>query len=137
MRNIILTVCAVFVFTGCVSSNSNYAVPKNVNLVTQDIQGTWTGNAKQFNNNTEWSVKVNIVDGKYTISYPSLNCGGVLTLLKSTKTQVTFREKITYGKLKCVDNGIATIKLTSSNTSEYKWYYNNGKHGASGFLEKR
>ncbi|KAB7882010.1 hypothetical protein GA417_13725, partial [Poseidonibacter ostreae] len=102
MRNIILTVCAVFVFTGCVSSNSNYAVPKNVNLVTQDIQGTWTGNAKQFNNNTEWSVKVNIVDGKYTISYPSLNCGGVLTLLKSTKTQVNFREKITYGKLKCV-----------------------------------
>lgn len=137
MRNILFSACAVFIFTGCVSSSSNYEVPKNVKLVTQNIQGTWTGNARQFNNNTAWSVKVNIIDGKYTISYPSLNCGGVLTLLKSTKTQANFKEKITYGKLQCVDNGIATIKVTSSNTSEYKWYYKNGKHGASGFLEKR
>ena len=137
MKNIIITACAIIALTGCTSSKTNYTSTKNVNLVTENIKGTWIGKAKQFNNNTIWSVNVNIENNKYTVSYPSLNCGGVLTLLDSTKTQAKFRENITYGKSKCVDNGILTLDITSANNVDYKWYYSSGKFGALGLMQKR
>ncbi|APW66018.1 hypothetical protein LPB137_09210 [Poseidonibacter parvus] len=137
MKNIIIVVSAIIALTGCASSKTNYISTKNVNLVTKNIQGTWTGKAKQFNNNVTWSVKVNIENNNYTVSYPSLNCGGILTLLDSSKTQVKFRENITYGRSKCVDNGILTLSTTSNNNAEYKWYYENGKFGALGLMTKK
>ena len=60
MKNIIIAASAIITLTGCTSSKTNYISTKNVNLVTKNIQGTWIGKAKQFNNNVTWSVKVNI-----------------------------------------------------------------------------
>lgn len=137
MKNIIIGACAVIALTGCTSLKYNYTPTKNVNLVTENIQGTWIGKAKQFNNNSTWSVNVNIENNNYTVSYPSLSCGGVLTLLNSTKTQAKFRENITYGKSKCVDNGILILAIKSNNKADYKWYYKSGKFGASGLIQKR
>jgi hypothetical protein len=56
---------------------------------------------------------MHITQGGATIDYPSLSCGGSLTLLSNSGTSAQFHEHITYGN--CVDGG--AIASTSSTVS--------------------
>jgi hypothetical protein len=52
---------------------------------------------------------MHITQGGATIDYPSLSCGGSLTLLSNSGTSAQFHEYITYGN--CVDGGAISVGL--------------------------
>lgn len=132
-RNIIIFVL-LFIFTGCFSIKQPL---KTGELNTSnEIEGEWYGFAKQFNNNSTWDVKIKNKRGTYNIEYPSLKCKGTLTLIEAYPQKLVFKEKITFGKEKCIDNGTTIIKKTSPYTAEYLWYYLDNKFGAIGKLKK-
>jgi len=100
--------------------------------------GIWEGVGQQ--SGISWTIKIDIKEGGQLIEYPSLGCGGVLTLLTETDTQLIFREKITFGG--CVDNGFVELTDESSNKLIYRWYYpdaNNkqGRLGATGSMTRK
>ena len=68
------------------TSNNN----KNIELII----GFWGGVGIQYNGNA-WSIKLTINKEKILINYPSIPCGGELSLISKSKLQYTFREKIT------------------------------------------
>jgi len=71
--------------------------------------GTWTGVGFQKMANgsiSQWTIRMRIESrDKATIEYPSLNCGGTLTYLRDIGPIREYREQLTYGAERCVDNG--------------------------------
>ena len=68
----------------------------SLNLVgANSFDGKWKGNGEQIG--SKWTIKINIDNDikKYTIDYPSLNCGRTLTLLSETNKKIEFRELLT------------------------------------------
>jgi hypothetical protein len=76
----------------------------------QALTVVWTGKAIQVLANgqiTSWTVSMRIdTVGKATsIDYPSLNCGGVLTYLRTVDEIAEYRETLKYGTERCTNNG--------------------------------
>lgn len=117
--------------TAKVKTNSNLQTSSAID----SFQGIWEGQGYQYDIEESWTIKLAIVGGQYKIDYPSLQCGGVLTLLNATADKMEFREKITYGP--CVDNGDTVITKTGANTANFAWYSRDGSQGADGTLRRR
>ena len=128
-----LSACSQLVMsdTAKVRVNSNL----QASSVTNNFQGTWEGQGYQYDIEESWTIKLVIAEGQYKIDYPSLQCGGVLTLLNATANKMEFREKITYGL--CVDNGDTVITKTGPNTANFAWYDRDGSKGVDGTLRRR
>lgn len=135
MKSILVLLTIILGVTGC-SKNEPQVKPIEKEY-SFDKSGVWKGIARQYSNNSSWPVQIDIKSGKNSIDYPSLKCGGDLILIKTTSNQIEFREKITYGKSKCVDNGIAVLRFSSNYTADFVWYYENGEQGAFGKMSKR
>ena len=105
--------------------------------VSNQLQGIWEGSAYQKNDDSHWTIKATITPNQSKIDYPSLKCGGDLTLLKRTATQMQFRETLTYGKSTCVDNGKIVITQNATNTATFEWFDDEGSRGAYGNLRRR
>ncbi len=97
--------------------------------------GIWEGTGKQAGES--WTLKITLSDKEFLVDYPSLKCGGKLEVITSYDNKALFREKITYGKSLCVDNGKTILTTTDKSEAKYKWYYPNGKLGATGILNKQ
>lgn len=106
-------------------------------MLSNTLQGVWEGSAYQPNTTSNWTIKTTIANTQASIDYPSLRCGGDLTLLKRTANQMQFRETLTYGKSTCVNNGKTVITQTGANTAAFEWFDNNGVKGAYGNLKRR
>ena len=85
-----------------------------------------------------WTIQIDIQANEQSITYPSLSCGGTLTLLEESEAQLLFWEDITYGG--CLDG---YMELTDQSATElvYRWYYpaaNNqkGELGAIGSVTR-
>lgn len=102
----------------------------------ESVVGKWVGMGVQ-DNGSSWSIDMTIAEKTSSIAYPSLGCGGTLTLRESGGATQVFDEKLTYGHTKCIDNG--KVRLTKSGTSEvlFQWYRHNGRIEASGTLKRR
>jgi hypothetical protein len=100
------------------------------------FDGVWEGVGIQ-DNNSSWSIKVTISSGRYTIDYPSLSCGGELTLLQESSGNIEFREKITYGINACITGGTTILTKVGKTGAEYQWFYPNGNKGATGTLMRK
>lgn len=74
------------------------------------LNGTWEGKAYQSNTKTSWTLKLTAQDNSYSIEYPSLSCGGNWYLVSQDSRTARFKERITYGADKCVDNGNVLIE---------------------------
>ncbi|NEQ40182.1 MAG: hypothetical protein F6K40_29645 [Okeania sp. SIO3I5] len=106
--------------------------PKNVNAQEYDnfpssFVGVWEGSGVQ-NTGSEWSIFLALIPGSIdsivgTIAYPSLICGGELTLQKLTEEKIELFENITYGKSSCVNRGYVTLEFVSRRKLNY--YYKN------------
>jgi hypothetical protein len=99
----------------------------------QKIAGEWQGNGYQYDG-ARWSIAIVVqADGRVAITYPSLKCGGVLTLLEESETGARFREDLRYGK-ECINQG--TVRLIQINPShlEFFWYLPSGELHAKGEL---
>jgi len=86
--------------------------------------GVWKGDGVQINPTSQWSILFGITNGTIgsiigTAAYPSLRCGGELTLLNVSADSIELLEDITYGN--CIDDGIVTLKLLPNNTVDYAW----------------
>ena len=103
--------------------------------VLEQVVGNWEGVGRQ-DNNTTWTIRMKIMNHSYSIDYPSLQCGGNLTLLSQSGDRIEFREEINYGKTKCVNNGKVVIMRSDENSIKWLWYYPNGNHGADSILRK-
>jgi hypothetical protein len=84
------------------------------------LSGMWSGQATQIEtgenqggNIGQWTITLTVQNGKYSVDYPSLSCGGKWTLLKKSAKTIRFKEKITYGD-RCADNGFVTIEKRGS-----------------------
>ncbi len=139
-RKLLLTI-PILALSACsqIAMSDTTKVEANSNLqassATNSFQGIWEGQGYQYDIEESWTIKLAIVGGQYKIDYPSLQCGGVLTLWNATANKMEFREKITYGP--CVDNGDIIITKTGANMANFAWYDRDGSKGADGTLSRR
>lgn len=101
--------------------------------------GVWGGEGQQTG--VSWTISIDISSNEQLIEYPSLNCGGYLTLLEETETQLFFKETITFGT-NCVDQGFVELTDKSSNELTFHYYWpgvgeETGKLGAVGTLTRK
>jgi hypothetical protein len=102
------------------------------------LDGVWEGAAYQINTNTTWSIKLTVRNNTYLVEYSSLSCGGNWTLVDKTSTRATFKEKITYGVGKCVDDGGIIIERISDSQIAFKYLEPNSTEVmASAILNKK
>jgi hypothetical protein len=102
--------------------------------------GIWSGSGNQ-QNGSEWSILLSIVPGSIdsvvgTIAYPSLSCGGELTLQRIKNGSIELFENLTYGIGTCVNRGTDIFKLSSSRKLEFSWISPKGQREATGILRK-
>lgn len=98
-------------------SLNNQATPP-IGLGLAGKVGIWEGEGQQ--SGISWTIRIDIQTNEQSISYPSLNCGGTLSLLEESEAQLLFWEDITYGP--CLDG---YMELTDQSATElvYRWYY--------------
>lgn len=95
------------------------------NTLPVRLAGIWKGEGTQTGVSGGWSISIALKPGKVgdtlgTIAYPSLGCGGELTLRSVNGDSIEVSEVITYGK-ECADSGIVTLKPIANHTVEYQW----------------
>lgn len=96
--------------------------------------GQWRGTGEQYSPRQNWTIVMDLREGTVggaigSITYPSLRCGGTLTLLDIDRDEVHLLEDITFGN--CLDNGTIRMELTGPGVARWDWYYQDGRHGAS------
>ena len=79
----------------------------------QTIVGSWSGSVLEMQADGQpqvYPIRMLIdANGTGTIEYPTLACGGRLTPLGTPGELREFRETLTYGIDKCVDNGTVGV----------------------------
>jgi hypothetical protein len=99
----------------------------------QKIAGEWKGSGYQYDG-ANWSIAMVVQsDGTVTIAYPSLKCGGTLTLLEESDAGALFREHLRYRK-ECINRGTVRLIQVKPNHLEFFWYLPNGELQAKGEL---
>lgn len=118
MRRMLATFGAVLALAGCAAGmgGGREGVPPQ-------FIGTWNGVGSQSDQPGEWTIQAIIVGGPVeqvgTISYPSLECGGVLLIREVRSGALEVDEDITYGS--CVDHGIVTFTLQGDGRMRFDW----------------
>jgi hypothetical protein len=117
MRRVMLIAGAVLALAGCAAGmGGGDAVP-------MQFIGTWNGTGTQSDQPGEWTIQATIIGGPAeqvgTISYPSLECGGVLLLRSAGANWLEVDEDITYGE--CEDDGTITLTPMSDGRLRYEW----------------
>ncbi len=85
------------------------------------LEGSWSGTAYQNDIEENWTIKLTARKRRYRVDYPSLNCGGEWRLVRMDAKTARFREKITYGRDRCVVNGRVTIQKLNKSQVAF-WY---------------
>jgi hypothetical protein len=103
--------------------------------------GVWEGNGVQDDNGSQWSILVALTPGRVnsvigTMAYPSLSCGGELTLRRVNTQSIKLFENLTYLGDNCIGGGTVALELLSNSQLKFKWFYPNGKPGATGSVQK-
>jgi hypothetical protein len=106
-------ICSLLLSLSCLANAGQ-------NDTLNQFMGEWEGAGKQ-DNGTQWSIRVNIRPTLYVIDYPSLTCGGVLTLIKTTDTSLVFKETLTYGIAQCINQGEVVLNKVAEHKAGYHW----------------
>lgn len=99
--------------------------------------GVWEGEGQQ--EGMSWTIKITLTEDEYLIEYPSLECGGTLTLLEEEDDRLLFRETITYGgatatEAGCCDKGFVELIDQDTNSLIYQWYSHDGNNNKGDLL---
>lgn len=100
--------------------------------------GIWEGTGAQPG--FSWTIKITLNEAEQLIEYPSLECGGFLTLLEETDTALLFRETITFNTV-CADQGFIELVEISADEMKYNYFFPNasnekGDLGATGNVKR-
>ncbi|MBD2447827.1 hypothetical protein H6G76_11690 [Nostoc sp. FACHB-152] len=118
-------VLCFFIAPTAISFNTDIVQAQTISIVPSQYRGVWRGYGVQINPSSEWSVLIAITGGEVdsvvgTIAYPSLRCGGELSLRRvSNNNSIELSESITYGN--CINNGTINLKTSSARGLEYVW----------------
>jgi len=95
------------------------------NVTWQFLDGTWTGEAYQYDVNESWSIKLtcNTESGHYLVEYPSLNCGGKFIPEQQQQQFLVFEEDITYGTDICLQGCLIILEKINDNLMGYFSYH--------------
>jgi hypothetical protein len=74
------------------------------------IEGTWEGTGFQTDDQSTWTMLFTARRGRFSIDYPSLNCGGRWQLINLNAYRARFKERLDHGQDKCTDNGKVVIQ---------------------------
>lgn len=74
------------------------------------IRGTWEGTGYQTDDQSTWTMLVTARGGRFSIEYPSLNCGGRWQLISIDSYRARFKERLDRGRDSCTDNGKVVIQ---------------------------
>jgi hypothetical protein len=102
------------------------------------IRGTWEGTGYQTDDQSTWTMLFTARGRKFSIDYPSLNCGGRWQLISIDAYRARFKEKLDHGQDKCTDNGNVVIQRLSKRQVVF-FYLNRGTREvtASAVLNRR
>lgn len=133
MRRIVAVFGAVLALAGCAAGMGGGA-----SAVPMQFIGTWNGVGSQSDQPGEWTIEAIIVGGPVeqvgTISYPSLECGGVLLFRGVREGALEVVEDITYGE--CVDQGTITLTPTGEGRLRFDWRIQGSDVTATGTLTR-
>jgi hypothetical protein len=87
------------------------------------IRGTWEGTGYQIDDQTTWTMRLTAGGRRFSIEYPSLNCGGKWRLISVNAYRARFKEVLDHGQDKCTDNGNVIIQRLSK--SQVIFLYSN------------
>lgn len=106
-----------------------------------DYYGLWTGAVVEGpvrgKSHDRYKVMIELVPGKYTINYPTLNCGGKLLLQGKKGRHFHFRDELEYGKDQCAFGGYTELQMISSYLAAFQWFDSNGVLRAKGMLKRK
>ena len=74
------------------------------------IKGSWEGTGYQTDDQSTWTMRLTARGRRFSIEYPSLNCGGRWQLVSINSYRARFRERLDHGQEKCADNGNVIIE---------------------------
>jgi hypothetical protein len=83
------------------------------------VDGAWSGMVAQ--GSLRYNVRMSAAGDQGRIEYPELGCGGTLFLQDSSGGTYRFRERITWGKDKCIDGGEILLAPTATSKWAYAW----------------
>ena len=133
MRRMVVAAGALLALAGCATGMGGGA-----GGVPMQFIGTWNGVGSQTDQPGEWTIEAIIVGGPAeqvgTISYPSLQCGGVLLFRGVRDGALQVMEDITYGP--CEDQGIITLTPTGEARLRYDWRQDGNDATATGALTR-
>ena len=133
MRRMVAAAGAVLALAGCAAGMGGGA-----GRVPMQLIGTWNGSGTQTDPPSEWTIEAIIVGGPAeqvgTISYPSLQCGGVLLFRGVRDGALQVQEDITYGA--CEDLGIITLTPVGDGRLRYDWRKDGIDATATGMLTR-
>ncbi|MGI8332644.1 protein kinase domain-containing protein [Actinomadura scrupuli] len=102
------------------------AAPQSVVDVPGKFRGTWRGSIDQpSSSNSPYPTVITITKGRLgevvgRSSYPTLNCGGKLTLSAASEDRLVLAEHITTGVGGCIDT-VLTLKSLSGGKLDYSF----------------
>jgi hypothetical protein len=79
----------------------------------QTLSGTWCGVGEQTDpdgRKSYWTAHMRLTGPEGRMDYPSLACGGTLTFERTEGAVHFYRERIDYGRERCIDDGLVTVE---------------------------
>src|SRR4030042_4521504 len=94
-----------------------------LNAFAQELYGQWSGTVEQsgpgdYQSSYPATMVLNGTTGQ--MDYPSLGCGGTLTLENQRDTFSFYQESITYGQDECIDGGMVAVE-PDGNSVHWAW----------------
>jgi hypothetical protein len=89
----------------------------------QTLSGQWCGWAEQTgpgDTRTQWSANLLLDGATGHMEYPSLECGGTLTFEGVDGKVHLYRERIAYGRDRCLDNGLIGVEPVGT-SMRWQW----------------
>jgi hypothetical protein len=89
----------------------------------QTLSGQWRGWGVQTgpgDYRSEWSANLSLDGATGHMEYPSLQCGGTLTFERREGNVHVYRERITYGRDGCLDNGLVGVEPVGA-SMRWQW----------------
>lgn len=93
--------------------------------------GVWEGVGQQ--DGLSWTIKITLTEEEQRIEYPSLYCGGTLTIVEESDAQILFWEDITNEEETCCIDGFVELTDQSIDSLIYRWYFQD-EYGGKGEL---
>jgi hypothetical protein len=87
------------------------------------LSGRWCGVGEQVNpdgTKSYWSAHLLLHGAEGNMHYPSLECGGTLTFEGSDDHVHSYRERIDYGRDRCLDGGLVRVEQSGPSV-RWEW----------------